>query len=94
MVKSSNDNEYNWTFSDVRTLDNRLNRIENKIDHNYLSFKKDVSETREMLKDASKEAANHLVVDNRSKTDWKAIGIIIGATIATILAAIQEVTTR
>lgn len=79
MVKSSNNSEYNWTFSDVRALDDRLSRIENKIDQ---------------LKSASTEAANHLVVDNRSKTDWKAVGIIIGATIATILAAIQQVAAR
>lgn len=87
MVKSSNDNEYNWTFSDVRILDNRLNRIENKID----SFKTDVDEIRDMLKDAS---TNHVVVDNRGKTDWKAIGVIIGATIAAILAAIQQVSLK
>lgn len=94
MVKSSNNSEYNWTFSDVRALDDRLSRIENKTDLNYISFKKDVAEIREMLKDASTEASNHLVVDNRSKTDWKAVGIIIGATIATILAAIQQVAAR
>jgi translation initiation factor IF-2 len=42
--KQSNDKEYTWTFSDVRELDNRLLRIENKIDNNYLSFKDDVKE--------------------------------------------------
>ena len=35
-----------------------------------------------------------LVVDNRGKTDWRAIAVLIGATIATILAAIQQVASR
>ncbi len=83
--KKSNEQEYSWTFSDVRDLDSRLLRIENKIDNNYLSFKEDVKEIKENIK------SSHLIVDNTSKTDWKAIGIIVGATIAAILAAIQQV---
>jgi hypothetical protein len=77
--------EYTWTVGDVRQLDSKLGSIENKIDANYHSFKEDVAEIKESLKN------NHLVVDNTNKTDWKGIGIIVGATIAAILAAIQQV---
>jgi len=83
--KDSNDQEYNWTVGDVRSLDKKLINIENKIDNNYKSYKEDVREIKESLKN------NKLVVDNTSKTDWKGIGVIVGATIAAILAAIQQV---
>ena len=83
--KSSNDKDYTWTFKDVRDLDSRLLSIENKIDSNYKSFKEDVKDIKESIK------SSHLIIDNTNKTDWKAIGIIIGATVAAILAAIQQV---
>lgn len=45
---------------------------------------------REDIKDL-KSDRTHLVVDNTNKTDWKGVGVIVGATIAAILAAIQQV---
>lgn len=86
MPRKSNDQDYTWTFKDVRDLDQRLLNIENKIDNNYRSFEEDIKEIKESIK------SSHLIVDNTNKTDWKAIGIIIGATVAAILAAIQQVT--
>lgn len=65
--RSSNNQEYQWTVGDVRTLDNRLT----KIDSNIESIKEELA------------VKNHVVVDNTGKTDWKAIGAlaiaIIGA---------------
>jgi len=81
--KSSNNKEYTWTFSDVRALDSRLEKLESRVE----GIQIDIKDIKEEL--ASK---NHIVVDNSSKTDWKAIALLIGATIATILAAIQQVT--
>lgn len=83
--KNSNDQEYNWTVQDIRNLDNRLVKIENKIENNYKSFKEDVKDIKEIMSKTS------FIVDNTKKTDWKAIGVLIGATIAAILAAIQQV---
>ena len=74
------DKDYTWTFADVRSLDDRLYRLEatsKAISHDIAEIK------TEMAKDN-----NHLVVDNRSKTDWKAIAVLIGATISIILGAI------
>lgn len=83
-VKSKNQ-EYTWTVDDYITLNNRLDRIESS-----------ASQVKDDIKDIKEDLAikNHIVVDNRSKTDWKAIGVIIGATIAAILAAIQQVSSR
>lgn len=82
-MASSNNKEYMWTFSDVRALDSRLQTLEDR-----------TSGIQTDIKDIKEELAikNHIVVDNSSKTDWKAIALLIGATIATILAAIQQVT--
>ena len=83
--KNSNDQEYTWTVRDIRKLDERFNKMENKMDSNFLSFKQDIEDIKESIK------TNRVVVDNTTKTDWKGIGIIVGATIAAILAAIQQV---
>lgn len=81
--KSSNNKEYTWTFSDVRALDSRLEKLESRVE----GIQIDIKDIKEEL-----AIKNHIVVDNSSKTDWKAIALLIGATIATILAAIQQVT--
>ena len=76
------DKDYTWTFADVRSLDDKLYRLEatsKAISHDIAEIK------TEMAKD------NHLVVDNRSKADWKAIAVLIGATISIILGAIVSV---
>ena len=76
------DKDYTWTFADVRSLDDRLYRLE----ATSKAILHDIAEIKtEMAKD------NHLVVDNRSKTDWKAIAVLIGATISIILGAIVSV---
>lgn len=72
-----------WTFSDVRALDSRLEKLESRVE----GIQIDIKDIKEEL-----AIKNHIVVDNSSKTDWKAIALLIGATIATILAAIQQVT--
>lgn len=85
MAGKSKNQEYTWTVDDYITLNNRLDRIESS-----------ASQVKDDIKDIKEDLAikNHIVVDNRSKTDWKAIGVIIGATIAAILAAIQQVSSR
>ena len=82
-MASSNNKEYTWTFSDVRALDSRLEKLESRVE----GIQIDIKDIKEEL-----AIKNHIVVDNSSKTDWKAIALLIGATIATILAAIQQVT--
>lgn len=54
------------------------------MDSNFESFKEDIKEIKKTLEPKT------LVVDNTNKTDWKGVGVIIGATIAAILAAIQQ----
>ena len=76
------DKDYIWTFSDVRSLDNRLSTLEAQA----REIQKDIKDIKEEL-----AVKNHIVVDNRNKADWKAIAILIGATIATILAAVEQV---
>lgn len=83
MTTSSNSKEYTWTFSDVRSLDSRLQSLEDRTG----SIQIDIKDIKDEL-----AVKNHIVVDNSNKTDWKAIGLLIGATIASILAAIQQVT--
>lgn len=83
MTTSSNSKEYTWTFSDVRSLDSRLQSLEDRAS----GIQSDIKEIKQEL-----AVKNHIVVDNSNKTAWKAIGLLIGATIASILAAIQQVT--
>lgn len=79
---TDNDKNYTWSFSDVRTLDARLASLE-------LTSRVIQSD----IKDIKDELAikNHVVVDNREKPDWKAIAILIGATVGAIWAAVSQV---
>ena len=67
-MTNDNDKTYTWSFSDVRTLDNRLTKIDSNIEQikNELNTK------------------NHLVIDNSYKTDWKAVGAIAIAVIGAL----------
>ena len=61
------DKDYTWSFSDVRSLDSRLAKLEGAS----LQIQSDIKEIKEEL-----AIKNHVVVDNSAKTDWKAIGVI------------------
>jgi hypothetical protein len=81
-MTNDNDKTYNWSFSDVRSLDNRLAKLEISA----AQIAVDVQEIKNEL-----AIKNHVVVDNREKPDWKAIAILIGATVGAIYAAVQQV---
>ena len=60
MAQSSNNQEYTWTVGDVRALDERLTKMDSKLD----SIQDELA------------VKNHIVVDNTTRTDWKAIGVV------------------
>lgn len=73
--KNSNDQQYIWTVQDVRTLDKRLERI----NQHGITMKEDIADIKKEL-----AVKNHIVVDNSGKTDWKAIGTIAVAVIGAL----------
>lgn len=79
---SDNNKDYTWSFSDVRSLDARLASLE----ATSKTIQADINDIKEEL-----AIKNHVVVDNRDKPDWKAIAILIGATVGAIWAAVSQV---
>lgn len=79
---TDNDKTYTWSFSDVRSLDNRLAMLESRV----VNIQDDIKFIKEEL-----AIKNHVVVDNREKPDWKAIAILVGATVGAIYTAVQQV---
>lgn len=81
---SKNNSEYSWTIEEVRKLDVVLSEI-----------KEDVKAGRVEIKEIQKDLQelknrNSVVIDNTNKTDWKAIGVIVGATVASAMVALQQ----
>ena len=81
-MTNDNNKDYTWSFSDVRSLDARLASLE----ATSKTIQADINDIKEEL-----AIKNHVVVDNRDKPDWKAIAVLIGATVAAIYAAVQQV---
>lgn len=81
-MTADNDKTYTWSFSDVRSLDNRLAMLESRV----VNIQDDIKYIKEEL-----AIKNHVVVDNREKPDWKAVSVLIGATVAAIIAAVGQV---
>lgn len=75
MVASSDNQEYQWTVGDVRALDNRLSKIDSNI---------------EQIKDEL-AVKNHVVVDNRTQTDWKGIAAVITAIVAATILTLSQI---
>lgn len=73
--RTSNNQEYTWTVGDVRALDNRLT----KIDGNIEQIKEELA------------VKNHVVVDNRTQTDWKGIAAVITAVIAATILTLEQI---
>jgi hypothetical protein len=78
-MNKSNDSDYQWSFGEVRKLDNALSEL-----------KDEVKLLRIEVKNLKNEMKVPMIVDNRDKTDWKALGIIIGATLAGVIAIVEQ----
>jgi 50S ribosomal subunit-associated GTPase HflX len=85
---TSNDSDYTWKVSEVRQLDTKLSSLQSAIENESGLIRTEIHELKEDFKEFKKQRP--LVIDNRGKTDWKGVAVIIGATIATILAALQQ----
>ena len=81
-MPNSNDNTFQWTVADIRSLDVRLSAIEAS-----------ANEVKEEIRDIKEELAikNHIVIDNTSKTDWKAVAAIITAIVGTIGSVVLSI---
>lgn len=81
-MPNSNDNTFQWTVADIRSLDARLSAIEAS-----------ANEVKEDIRDIKEELAikNHIVIDNTSKTDWKAVAAIITAIVGTIGSVVLSI---
>lgn len=78
---ANNKQTYDWSFADVRSLDSRLANLESTSK----TIQADIKDIKEEL-----AIKNHVVVDNRTTTDWKGIAAIVTAVIgATILTLSQ-----
>lgn len=81
-MPNSDNNEYTWTFGDVRKLDKRLGDIES----NGKDTAQDVKDIKEQM-----STKNQIIVDNTNKMDWKAFVAIVTAAVATVGSVLAAV---
>ena len=88
---SNEDQNYQWTITELRKLDNLLQRVENRANDSYdrataLQIKLDKLEDKVEEIERAVHNNSRLIIEPPKRIDWKAIGVLIGAIAATIAA--------
>ena len=88
---SDEDQNYQWTITELRKLDTFLQRVENRANDSYdratelqIKFDKLADKVEEIERAVSNNS--RLIIEPPKRIDWKAIGVLIGAIAATIAA--------
>jgi len=87
----SDDQDYQWSITELRKLDTLLQRVENRTNDSYdrateLQIKFDKLEEKVEGIERAVHNNSRLIIEPSKKIDWKAIGVLIGAIAATVAA--------
>ena len=87
----SDDQDYQWSITELRKLDTLLQRVENRANDSHdratelqIKFDKLADKVEEIERAVSNNS--RLIIEPPKRIDWKAIGVLIGAIAATIAA--------